>query len=72
MPAEVSNIAIERVDRFDMFCQTLSDEERAEMADLVRHVCDVMRRRHKHFGARMAKELIVALVDFEAEHPLKQ
>lgn len=58
------DIAQERVDRFDMFYQTLTPEERAELESQLLFVCDAMRRRCKNFGVKMGKELVMALVDF--------
>jgi hypothetical protein len=58
------SISEERVARFDAYRETLSKDERAELDRMVVECCDTFRRPGGQFGERMAKELIIALVDF--------
>lgn len=62
-------IETERLDRFELFRDCLTEEERAELDQLVFYVVQVMQRRGCRFGPRMAKELIMALIDFKDGQP---
>lgn len=66
---ESCSIAVERVDRFEMFRQSLTDEERAALDKYIMRVVKIMQKRGARFGQHMARELVVALIDFEAGLP---
>lgn len=66
---ESCSIAVERVDRFEMFRESLTEDERADLDKYVLRVIKIMQGRGARFGKQMARELVVALVDFEAGLP---
>jgi len=59
-----------RVAAFDTFRASLEKEERADLDHLVERTCETFRKTGRQFGPHMAKELLMALVEFKADQPI--
>lgn len=61
----------ERVARFDEYRATLDDLDRVRLDVLVDEVCNVFRGPSRNFSPRMAKELLMALLEFTAAREVR-
>jgi hypothetical protein len=70
---ERRDIAEDRVARFDAYRDTLELEERAELDCWLEELTQFFRRRSSHpFGTRMAKELVMALIEHADQHAIRE
>lgn len=68
-PAEISD---DRVSRWNAYRETLSDEERADLDAYPQYLRDLIHARGSNgFGLRSAKELLVALLDYQSKHQIR-
>jgi len=61
-------IDVARVARFDRYYATLPEDEQKALDQSIEGLCNKFRERGVMFGPKMAKELIVALIDFKSTY----
>ena len=66
-PLPPNRISESRVRRWDAYCATLTEEEQQDLDRLIEAICDAVHARGKGFGVRCAKELVMAIFEFQSQ-----
>lgn len=64
-----ADLATTRILVFDQYYAEAGPEEQEDLKTLLAFVMESMRKRCKSFGPNMAKELIMALIEFKDHQP---